>query len=123
MNLPATISYSLTGEVSSNSSVPIFCSSANNLIVIAGDRKIMKKTAPARKPRMVASENASETEATKKNPVIARNAAATTYAIGDAKYVRISLTAIVQTFPTSLIQILFCRQLEEYLFKRERQRR
>ena len=85
MNFPATISYSLTGEVRSSSSVPIFCSSASSLIVIAGDKKIMKKTAPARNPRMVASENASETEATKKKPVIARNAAATTYAMGDAK--------------------------------------
>ena len=45
---------------------------------MAGDRKIMKKTAPARNPRIVASENASDTDATKKNPVIARNAAATT---------------------------------------------
>ena len=43
----------------------------------------------------LASANGSETEATKKNPVIARNAAATTYAIGDAKYVRTSFQAIV----------------------------
>ena len=58
--------------------------------------KIMKKTAPARKPRIDASENASDTEATKKKPVMARNAAETTYAIGDAKYVRTSLLAINQ---------------------------
>jgi hypothetical protein len=47
--------------------------------------KIMKNTAPARKPRMEASEKASETDATKKKPVMARNAAETTYAIGEAK--------------------------------------
>ena len=45
----------------------------------------MKNTAPAKNPRIEASEKASETDATKKNPVIAKNAAETTYAIGDAK--------------------------------------
>ena len=84
-NFPTTISNSRTGEVSNSSNVPIFCSSARRRIVIAGDMKIMKNTAPARKPRTDASEKASDTEATKKNPVIARNAADTTYAIGDAK--------------------------------------
>jgi hypothetical protein len=44
---------------------------------------------------MLASEKGSETEATKKKPVIARKDAATTYAIGDAKYVFISFQAIV----------------------------
>ena len=53
-------------------------------MVSAGDMKIMKKTAPARKPRIEASANASDTDATKKNPVMARNAAATTNAIGEA---------------------------------------
>ena len=47
-NLPITTSASFTGEVSSNSRVPNFCSSAINLIVIAGDIKIIKNVAPAR---------------------------------------------------------------------------
>ena len=34
--------------------------------------KIIKKVAPAKYPLMVASANASETDATKKNPVIAK---------------------------------------------------
>ena len=76
-NFPNTISKSFKGEVISNSMVPNFCSSAINLIVRAGERKIIKKTAPARNPLILASENASETEATKKNPVIVKNEAAT----------------------------------------------
>ena len=83
--MPVTISNSRTGEVRRSSRVPIFCSSAKRRMVMAGDMKIMKKMAPARKPRMVASEKASETDATKKKPVIARNAAETTYAMGEAK--------------------------------------
>ena len=98
-NFPVTISNSLTGDVSKSSRVPIFCSSARSRIVIAGDMNIMKNMAPARNPRIVASENASDTDATKKNPVMARKAADTTYAIGEAKYVFTSLSAIVQMNP------------------------
>ena len=71
-NFPITTSASFIGEVKSNSRVPNFCSSAINLIVIAGDMKIIKKVAPARYPLILASENASETDATKKKPVIAK---------------------------------------------------
>lgn len=71
-NFPTTTSTSFTGEVKSSSNVPSFCSSAISLIVIAGDIKIIKNVAPAKYPLMVASENASDTEATKKNPVIAK---------------------------------------------------
>ena len=96
MNLPKTISNSRKGDVSNNSRVPSFCSSAIRRMVRAGDMKIMKKIAPAKYPRMLASANASDTDATKKNPVMAKNAADTTYAIGDEKYVRISLIAITE---------------------------
>ena len=83
--LPITTSNSFTGEVSKSSKVPNFCSSANNLIVKPGAIKIRKNTAPARNPLIDASANAFDTDATKKKPVTATNAAATTYAIGDAK--------------------------------------
>ena len=76
-NFPNTISKSLNGEVINNSIVPNFCSSAINLMVRAGERKIIKKIAPARNPLILASEKASETEATKKNPVIVKNEAPT----------------------------------------------
>ena len=62
----------LCGDVRRSSNVPNFCSSAISLIVIAGDMKIIKKVAPAKYPLIVASANASETDATKKNPVIAK---------------------------------------------------
>jgi hypothetical protein len=52
-------------------------------MVSAGDKKIRKKTAPAKKPLILASENASDTEAMKKNPVTVKNEAATIYAMGD----------------------------------------
>ena len=43
-----------------------------------------KNTAPAKNPLILASAKASDTEATKKNPVTAKKEAATIYAIGDA---------------------------------------
>tara|TARA_B100000959_G_C14424511_1_gene395875 strand:- start:232 stop:396 length:165 start_codon:yes stop_codon:yes gene_type:complete len=52
-------------------------------MVRAGDKKIKKKTAPAKNPLMLASEKASDTEAMKKNPVTVKKDAATIYAIGD----------------------------------------
>ena len=55
---------------------------------------------------MEASAKASETDATKKKPVIARKAAATTYAMGDAKYVRISLRAIIDMKFINLLILL-----------------
>ena len=77
-NFPKTTSNSYTGEVKRSSNVPNFCSSASSRIVIAGAISIKKNTAPARKPLIVASANAFDTEATKKNPVTATNAVATT---------------------------------------------
>ena len=47
---------------------------------------------------MLASAKASETDATKKNPVTARKDAETIYAIGEAIYVLISLLAIKKIF-------------------------
>ena len=97
-NFPKTISKSFKGDVINNSIVPSFCSSAINLIVSAGDRNIIKNTAPARKPLILASEKASETDATKKKPVIVKKEAATIYAIGDFRYPINSLLKIVIIF-------------------------
>ena len=77
MNFPTTISVSFKGDVKRSSNVPNFCSSDNNLMVIAGERKIRKNTAPAKNPLILASANASDTDATKKNPVTAKKEAAT----------------------------------------------
>ena len=97
-NFPKTISKSFKGDVINNSIVPSFCSSAINLIVSAGDRNIIKNTAPARKPLILASEKASDTDATKKKPVIVKKEAATIYAIGDFRYPINSLLKIVIIF-------------------------
>ena len=64
----------------------------------AGDRNIIKNTAPARKPLILASEKASDTDATKKKPVIVKKEAATIYAIGDFRYPINSLLKIVIIF-------------------------
>ena len=78
MNLPKTTSYSFTGEVNSSSNVPSFCSSARSLIVKAGAIRMRKNTAPAKNPLIEASAKAFDIDATKKNPVTAIKAAATT---------------------------------------------
>ena len=55
---------------------------------------------------MEAYSKSSETDATNKKPVIARKAAAKTYAMGDAKYVRISLRAIIDMNFINLLILL-----------------
>ena len=97
-NFPKTISKSFKGYVINNSIVPSFCSSAINLIVSAGDRNIIKNTAPARKPLILASEKASDTDATKKKPVIVKKEAATKNAIGAFRNPINSLLKIVIIF-------------------------
>ena len=75
---PRTTSHSLIGDVSSNSKVPNFCSSANNLIVSSGAKNTTKKLDHSASPLTPASEKGLVISKTKNTPVNIRNKAPTT---------------------------------------------
>ena len=80
--LPTTTSQSRTGEVSSSSMVPNFCSSAKRRMVRVGASKINMIVAPWKKLLIDACGKGLLKSRTKKKLAKARNIMATIYAVG-----------------------------------------